>query len=609
MQSRLLLVTASAAVIVCNALRAADPLPPEIIGVGSSNAQKSILWTPYPATDQYSVWSKTNVAGTFTNDVSGKISGFSWSGSNANTSAKFFKVGASTMSSNALLTANVLNRLAYGPTPDELERVLTGPTPIGPQGYINEQLAIEGLTDLSDAYVIAATNGASGNVPPWTNWVYVSVSGRTAGNSYTNLYVYLTGVGDAYVDDIQLYAVTNAVNTNNLIINGDFEVPLAGTWNVSTNLTGSSVDASASHSGASSLHLVSTSPGTTQGSSIWQSYATTNVLKSGELVNLSFWYLPGPGSKMITVRVSGEPRGTGGSAPPPPTWVYATATGIASATPTFYIYLNGAGEAYVDDVKLVAGSVPENGPNLLQNGDFESPLTGPWRLTQDFTNSFISSTLSHSGAGSLKIVATAAGSGNNDSIFQSNIVGVVNGQTYTVSFWYVPATRGQTLTARLSGSTTPGLLQTTPDTTLAGIRRRLDTIGTRYHDELDRLTVNQLGGVLLADLRAWYVQNAVGSKRQLLETLTQFLENHFVTEHSKSFDYFDGIYDGNIIEALATDWEYREITKWRNALANPTCTFYDLLKISAESPAMIVYLDTVNSKGNAGNIRTLLHGC
>ena len=50
------------------------------------------------------------------------------------------------------------------------------------------------------------------------------------------------------------------------------------------------------------------------------------------------------------------------------------------------------------------------------------------------------------------------------------------------------------------------------------------------------------------------------------------------------------------------DWEYREMTKWRNAMLNPNCTFYDLLKISAESPAMIVYLDTVNSKGNNNNV-------
>ena len=47
---------------------------------------------------------------------------------NSNTPAPFFvRLQVTPMSSNALLTAIVLNRLAYGPTPDELERVLTGP--------------------------------------------------------------------------------------------------------------------------------------------------------------------------------------------------------------------------------------------------------------------------------------------------------------------------------------------------------------------------------------------------------------------------------------------------------------------------------------------------
>src|SRR5207247_8417071 len=114
------------------------------------------------------------------------------------------------------------------------------------------------------------------------------------------------------------------------------------------------------------------------------------------------------------------------------TWVYATATGIATATPTFYIYLNGAGEAYIDDIKLVAGSVPVAGPNLLQNGDFESPLSGPWWLSPDFTNSYISSTVSHSGAGSLKIIASVAGSGHNDAVVSSICVVVGKAIHYRV---------------------------------------------------------------------------------------------------------------------------------------------------------------------------------
>jgi uncharacterized protein (DUF1800 family) len=76
-----------------------------------------------------------------------------------------------------------------------------------------------------------------------------------------------------------------------------------------------------------------------------------------------------------------------------------------------------------------------------------------------------------------------------------------------------------------------------------------------------------------------------------------------VTQHSKSSDYFANQgYDGTTAGWLATSWEFSEMTKWRNALLNPDCTFYDLLKISTESPAMIVYLDSAGSRGSGNNI-------
>ncbi len=107
----------------------------------------------------------------------------------------------------------------------------------------------------------------------------------------------------------------------------------------------------------------------------------------------------------------------------------------------------------------------------------------------------------------------------------------------------------------------------------------------------------------IADLRAWHVLRAVGAQRQLLEILLQFFENHFVTQWSKSENYFGNFYsDGNIEDRLAAQLEYLENENWRNALLNSQCTFYDLLKISAESPAMIIYLDTVGSRGDGKNI-------
>ncbi|MEP6664369.1 MAG: DUF1800 family protein [Verrucomicrobiota bacterium] len=114
---------------------------------------------------------------------------------------------------------------------------------------------------------------------------------------------------------------------------------------------------------------------------------------------------------------------------------------------------------------------------------------------------------------------------------------------------------------------------------------------------------SQTNFATMNDFRALHILRAVGAKRQLLEILLQFFENHFVTQYSKSVDYFDQFYDDNATETrIGASFEYLENNRWRNALMNPSCTFYDLLKISAESPAMIIYLDTVTSKGNGLNI-------
>jgi uncharacterized protein (DUF1800 family) len=109
----------------------------------------------------------------------------------------------------------------------------------------------------------------------------------------------------------------------------------------------------------------------------------------------------------------------------------------------------------------------------------------------------------------------------------------------------------------------------------------------------------------LGDLRAWHCLRAVNAKRQLLEVMLQFLENHFVTQYDKSSTYFNGKYNGdnNIMEdRVSTQLEYLENLRWRQALLNPNCTFSNLVTISAESLAMIIYLDTVTSTGNGKNI-------
>ena len=63
-----------------------------------------------------------------------------------------------------------------------------------------------------------------------------------------------------------------------------------------------------------------------------------------------------------------------------PQWTYVTATGTAS-TSLFYIYLQSAGDVYIDDIALVAGSVPGAGTNTVADGGFESGFPGPWTVS------------------------------------------------------------------------------------------------------------------------------------------------------------------------------------------------------------------------------------
>ena len=450
---------------------AIDPPPPVIQSITVSNGVKTVTFTPSPATEQYNIGSSVNVAVPFTNDGSGVLKGTTWRATNSQP-IKFYSVAATPLSSNDLLSVNLLNRIAYGPAPDELVRVKA----MGPQAYINEQLAPELIVNPIDSFPTQTTNSAPPTPPQWQ---FLSFSGTV---SSSNLYLYLTQVGDAYVDDMSLtiqtnviidtgtniygtnniggtnlnILITNLVSSPNLIQDSDFENPtLTPPWTVTANMSGSSLSTTFAHSGSNSLHMVAAAPGTTEGNAIYQ--RLTNLVfgfnANTQRCMLSFWYLPGPGSHLIKTRLSGSGVVGSGNVPPPaPQWIYATATGLATATRTIYIYTSGAGEAYIDDVKLVAGSVPEVGPNLIRDGDFETPLgVTNWNPTVNFTSSFISSNFAHSGLGSLKVVATAGGSGNGNSIFQTNIF-VTNAQTYTVSFWYMFPTRNRTMTVRLSGA-------------------------------------------------------------------------------------------------------------------------------------------------------------
>ena len=273
---------------------------------------------------------------------------------------------------------------------------------------------------------------------------------------------------------------------------------------------------------------------------------------------------------------------------PGPVWRKVTVSGTGSA-PKLYIYLDAAGETVVDDFRLVEGAAEDPvKPNLIFNGGFETTLGTNWIVSTNLIASALTPDTTHEGSLALHIISSAAGSSETTSIHQNLPATVVATKTYTLSFWYL-AQPGQSghLTVRLSGS---GIASTV---SLAAGADSPQPLFAKLSD----------GSASFNDLRRWHILRAIQSRRQLNEVLRQFVENHFVTQYSKTRDYFDNLaYDTVTAGAISTQAEFQENLKWSQALLKPDVTFLDLLRISAESPAMIVYLDTVGSKGNGSNI-------
>lgn len=142
------------------------------------------------------------------------------------------------------------------------------------------------------------------------------------------------------------------------------------------------------------------------------------------------------------------------------TYTGTIAGGSGSGT-NFFMFLNVAGDVHVDDMVLVTGSVPESGPNLLVNGDFESPLTGSWAIQGNHSNTVRSTTVSHSGNGSLHIVAAGNGSlsGTGGNNLRQVLPRFTASTVCTLTFWFLPSSNASALTIR----TAPGSsFQTSP---------------------------------------------------------------------------------------------------------------------------------------------------
>ena len=78
-----------------------------------------------------------------------------------------------------------------------------------------------------------------------------------------------------------------------------------------------------------------------------------------------------------------------------------TIQGGANPATNFLVFMNSPGDVFIDDLVLVRGNQPGLGENLIQNGDFESELSGPWTKLGNHTNSVISTEDSHGGSASV----------------------------------------------------------------------------------------------------------------------------------------------------------------------------------------------------------------
>ena len=133
-----------------------------------------------------------------------------------------------------------------------------------------------------------------------------------------------------------------------------------------------------------------------------------------------------------------------------PQWQKVVATGTASSS-VIYIYMSSPGDVYIDDIRIVAGPNPDVGDNTVPDGDFESGFPATWNISPNLTDSVLDTTVKHSGNASLHVISSSAGTTKSSAIWQ-DIGPLVDTDTYTLSFWYLPSTNGSAVTVRLSGS-------------------------------------------------------------------------------------------------------------------------------------------------------------
>jgi hypothetical protein len=149
-------------------------------------------------------------------------------------------------------------------------------------------------------------NQDNSRVSNWNDsedWRYATYTGVVSGTNAspgTNFLLFLNSTGEVLIDDVVVVTGTEAGVGQNIIVNGDFESPLAANWAILGNHSNSVVTTAISHSGAACLRAVASGPGSAS-STLKQ---IIPPFSSNTVCTLSFWYRPGTNGTNVTLRTN-----------------------------------------------------------------------------------------------------------------------------------------------------------------------------------------------------------------------------------------------------------------------------------------------------------------
>ncbi len=181
---------------------------------------------------------------------------------------------------------------------------------------------------------------------------------------------------------------------------------------------------------------------------------------------------------------------------PQPTheWQYVEVTGKATSQ-ILYIYINGVGEWLVDQIAIRPAG---GGANVLTNGSFDPDDSG-WLKSGNHATTYRTTTDYYDGTGSEHMVSTGVGGSAADSLYRTSITGMTVNQSYTISCRLKYLIGHETLTFRLSGSSTStGIFKTVTAAGLEGTYPPNPAVGDEIY--LNRGTPGQVNSVWTAGL-------------------------------------------------------------------------------------------------------------